>query len=120
MFNDALPVRPDGKETLEAERRASVRFPCPTDSFHYSVAKGTDVCLIAQVRDLSREGIGLVFTQRVERGTILSVELQSKSQRLPCFLLASVVHAEAVPGGNWLAGCRFARLLTEAEFQTLQ
>jgi hypothetical protein len=105
---------------LEAERRASVRFPCPTDSFYCSLTHGPDICLTAQVRDLSPQGIGLVFTQKVARGTILSVELPSRSQQLPCFLLASVSYSRVQADGTWLTGCQFGRPLTDAEFQTLQ
>jgi hypothetical protein len=99
------------------ERRASVRFACPNDAFYYSLARGRDICVGAEFHSISREGVGLLFSQEVEPGTILSVEFHSKAQEIPCFLLAQVIHASLQADGRWLVGCRFTRQLSDTELK---
>ena len=119
-MNGAIECRETQEESLRTvERRASVRFACPGDAFYYSLARGRDVCVDAEVQNISTGGIGLLFSQEVDPGTILNVEFHSRSRELPCFLLAQVVHACEKLDGRWFAGCRFARSLSELELQML-
>src|SRR5262245_16690932 len=101
------------------DRRASVRYLNAHDAFSYSLGKGSDVCLVAKVHDISQHGISLILTQRVEAGIILNVELQSKTQCLPCFLLARVVWTAELADSTLIVGCQFARPLTESELHAL-
>jgi hypothetical protein len=111
---DASPAPP-----VLTDQRAAVRYLNDRDAFSYSLGKGSDVCLVAHVHDLSRNGIGLVLAEDVAVGTVLNVELQSKSQKLPCFLLARVVWSKARADGSRLVGCQFARPLSVAELRAL-
>jgi hypothetical protein len=115
-INPPSGERTQGPQLLE--RRAFVRFACPNDAFYYSLARGCDVCVSAEFQSISRDGIGLLFTQEVEPGTILSVEFHNKAQELPCFLLAQVIHAGLQADGRWLVGCQFTRRLTDSELTT--
>jgi hypothetical protein len=110
---------PAADPLLTADRRASVRYLCAPETFSYALGKGQDVCLVARVRDLSCDGIGLGLTQAVAPGTILNVELQGTDRQLPCFLLARVKHITPQADDTWLAGCQFVRRLTEDELQAL-
>jgi hypothetical protein len=106
-------------ESSTQERRASVRYLNTHDAFRYSLGKSSDICLIAKVHDISRDGIGLILNESVDPGTILNVELHSKSQSLPCFLLARVVWMGKQPDGTIMAGCQFSRALSEHELSAL-
>ena len=67
------------------------------------------------VRDLSRGGVGLVLDDHIEPGSELAIEIPHSGEHLH----VQIVHATAMPGGQWLLGCSLATLLTEEEVQQL-
>jgi hypothetical protein len=101
------------------DRRAAVRYLAENTTRPHAVGKPHDICLSARIHDISCHGIGLIFAESVAKGTILNVELHGKEQRLPYFLLARVVWTKRGENGMHMAGCQFARPLTEAELHEL-
>jgi hypothetical protein len=75
--------------------------------------------LTAKLQDISCDGIGLILNDTVATGTILNVELYSKSQSVPYFLLARVVWTKKRRDGMLMAGCQFARPLCDDELDAL-
>src|SRR5262249_23564680 len=53
------------------------------------------------VRDLSRGGVGLVLDDHIEPGSELAIEIPHSAEHLH----VQIVHATAMPGGQWLLGC---------------
>jgi hypothetical protein len=68
----------------------------------------------ATAQNLSRGGILLTLDDRVGIGEYFIIELPSAC------LFARVVRVAHESDGRWLAGCRFTRLLSEAELQAAQ
>jgi hypothetical protein len=97
------------------ERRAWVRYPCNVASLYQPGTGQLDHrWWFAQVRDISKKGIGLILPRRFEPGTQLAVALYS---RIPAFsrtLEATVVHVAPL-GENWAVGCAFAQGLSDDE-----
>ena len=71
------------------------------------------------VRDVSRQGIGLLGQTRFEPGTMLTVQLPRGSGLLSTKLTALVRYVRALPGGRWVTGCRLTRSLDTEEMQAL-
>ena len=69
----------------------------------------------ALARDLSMVGVGLVVDTYLETGSELIIEIPNSQDHLR----VRIVHATALPGGQWLLGCRLAKALTEKEMQQL-
>jgi hypothetical protein len=57
--------------------------------------------------------------QRFEPGTLLRLEIPSKSQEIPLLLQARVIHVVAYPDGSFGLGCAFSRVLTDEELKDL-
>jgi len=69
----------------------------------------------AVVRALSLRGVGLVLDTYLETGSALIVEIPNSQDHLR----VRIVHATALPGGQWLLGCSLGKALTEKELQKL-
>jgi hypothetical protein len=73
----------------------------------------------AQVRDLSRGGIGLVLCQRHTTGEPLRLTVRPAHYRNGWTIDARVVHVELLPDGHWQTGCAFQHPIGEEEFNQL-
>jgi PilZ domain-containing protein len=71
----------------------------------------------AQIRDVSVSGVGLLLDRRFEPGTMLDFVLPDSAYDLPPSMPVRVVHASALPGGQWLLGCVFIKTLSEEELK---
>jgi hypothetical protein len=71
----------------------------------------------AEVHDLSQGGIGLVFDQTLDPGTLLFIDLLG--MEVPVEFLAKVIHATARPQGGYVIGCEFDRPLTPDEMNAV-
>jgi hypothetical protein len=101
------------------DRRVSVRYLAEKESFAYSLGNNGDVCFTARIHDISRDGMGLIVSERVDPGTILNVELHGSAEGVPCFLLARVMWTRERGEGMLLVGCQFSRSLSESELRAL-
>jgi hypothetical protein len=73
------------------------------------------LCVTGQVRNLSREGIGLQLAQQIEIGSVLKVELQAAGNSNATVILACVVYAHQEREGGWIHGCAFVTELSDEE-----
>jgi hypothetical protein len=74
----------------------------------------------AVVRDVSREGVGLILLQKVEPGSLSKIQFQW-SQGGPCWIFAAEVkHAVQQPDGSWLLGFHTSRAFSDDELSALR
>ena len=107
-------------ESRRIERRLEVRFPSRLKGACRAVGGDQDVSWMAQVKDISASGIGLLLPRRFERGTVLAVEWPQPKANRPRRLLLRVVRVQALSRGQWLVGCTFASRLSEDEVEDLR
>ncbi|MCI0455620.1 MAG: PilZ domain-containing protein [Gemmataceae bacterium] len=111
-----LPQRALAQKPLGIDRRLRVRFAFNRLTFCSLVTPaGHPSWWPAMVHDISATGIGLILPQRLEPGTLLSVDLDGVCR----LLLGRVVHAAPQAGGHWRIGCAFLGQLTLEELQAL-
>jgi hypothetical protein len=115
---------PSASKPSGAERRASVRYPCSTESFSPDntcrpITAHRNEAWAATVRDLSTGGVGIIVNRRFEPGTLLSIELQDAEQTVNRNLLVRVVRVTRDGDDRWLLGCAFTSKLTDAELLAL-
>ena len=102
---------------VEEDRRVSVRFPSDAATTLQAESGGTQECLQANIRDVSRGGIKLLVDRYFESGSLLSVETPAKEECPRFAVLAYVVHATEQKNGKWALGCTFARELSEEDIK---
>ena len=68
----------------------------------------------ARAVDISTRGLALILARRFEKGTILSVYLESTDGETARTVILRVVHAAKQKDGAWQLGCSFAKELSEA------
>jgi hypothetical protein len=103
----------------EAERRLWVRYTSVLEASCSRAGIPNDLHWPGRVVNLSVSGIGLLVRRRFLGGTLLEVELKTRSAQV---LQVEVIHATAIKdedGSFWLLGCAFARELTDAEWGSL-
>jgi serine/threonine-protein kinase len=106
-------VRPPSPDS-----RAWIRFPCVADHQVRAVAVTQDRWP-AKMLNISAGGVALQVQRHVEVGTHLRLELQGDPDLPPLLVLAHVVHATALSGGDWILGCAFSHELTDDELDML-
>ena len=74
---------------------------------------------IALVWDVSVFGVGLLVAARPEAGADIAVELHTEGGGAPIAVAIRVTHIRPLTTGDYFAGAKFARTLTEAELDTL-
>jgi hypothetical protein len=100
-------------------RRALERCSCGDWRLVRLLARPSFQCHPAFVCELSRRGLGLVFTRPFAAGTLLAVQLRKQHTGLSDILTAQVRHSRALPDGQWHLGCCLSRCLTEDELYAL-
>jgi hypothetical protein len=109
-----------GRETWSGEdRRVWVRFAEVGSTVLRSAAPGDAGPIQAEVRDLSRGGIGLVVDRRFDAGNLLLVDLPPWADRPGATVLAYVMRAEPLTVGRWELGCTFAAEPANGELAAL-
>jgi PilZ domain len=102
---------------MELERRAVVRYLCDREVIYRPLL--TRERLRARVRNISVDGIGLLLSDAIHRGTDLAIEMQSLDPGIPLTLVARVVHATRESDDRWLVGCKFLTRPTEEHLLAL-
>jgi len=100
------------------DRRAWARFPVLGSATYFPVGTHA-LSRRASILDLSPAGVGLLGSEYLEPGAVLSTEL-SCGNGDPFSILACVVFVSEKEAGRWLLGCQFIRELKESEFQRLR
>jgi hypothetical protein len=108
-FSPALP---------DAEQRAWVRYPDPTNSPYQLIEAETEFGWWGSVRDVSLGGLAIALSQRLSPGTPLIIDKPLRSGKPWHALSVRVVHATACAEG-WLLGCEFAQPLSEEDLEAL-
>jgi len=94
------------------ERRTTERHHCSEIRLVRLLERPSFQCYPAFIRDFSRRGIGLLFTQSLKVGTRLAVGLSG-------ILTATVCHASPLPHNYWHLGCSLSRNLSDEEMDAL-
>jgi hypothetical protein len=113
-----LSQRPVSAEASDPsiQQRSEPRYHCPRLA-RVSPQKGPkNLSRLSIVRNISANGIGLLLTRPVEPGTLLDVELRSRSI---VTRVAQVVHSSKQEDG-WLVGCTLTNPLSDPELQQLR
>jgi c-di-GMP-binding flagellar brake protein YcgR len=97
------------------ERRLFGRHECSLPAVCETTNLPETVNLEGQVRNLSREGIGLLLARQIEIAAVLKVELQAADQSSATIMLACVVYTQKEQEGAWMHGCAFVTELSDAE-----
>src|SRR5262249_60476184 len=107
------------------EYRASVRHPhgsgtvCTVEpSVHAGPAEERD-CWPTVVEDSSRGGLALILGRRLEKGTVILVDLLAGDPRSIRSLPVRVVHVKRHGHGHWRIGCEFLTPLNDEEVTIL-
>ena len=113
-----LSQHPVSAETtdLSTEPRSETRYHCPRLA-RVSPQKGPkNLSRLSIVKNISANGIGLLLTRPLDPGTLIDVELRSRSI---VTRVALVVHSSKQEDG-WLVGCTFNNPLSDPELQQLR
>ena len=102
-----------------SDQRTWVRFPGNVKATYQYVKAADQGTYPAQVLNISASGVGLVVSQPIETGTLLSVELLPGDRVSVRSMLACVVHAAAQGPGEWALGCNFIHELDEDDLRAL-
>ena len=104
---------------LSRPRRITPRRACNRFRPMHVLQDGIAVPGWTTVRDVSRQGIGLLGLTAFEPGAVLTVQLPRGCGVAATTLRARVRHVRALPGGRWITGCRLTRPLDPWEMQRL-
>jgi hypothetical protein len=106
MDNTPFPL-PQRLGPLLANRRAQPRQACSLEvSCQPITAKGCDLWWLAEIKDMSTSGVGMLSTRSFERGTFVAIQLANLATAFCKTAVARVVHV--VPSGDkWFVGCAF-------------
>lgn len=99
------------------DRRVRVRYPSGAQTTFQPLNGVVQPRHPARVRNISRSGINLIVPRGFEPGGMLSIDLPDPDGKSSYTVLACVVHASALPDGQWSVGCTFSQELTDAELR---
>jgi hypothetical protein len=108
--------QPEQKGT---ERRAAVRYSSDLEGTCEVVQSEKDYPWFGDIQDISTTGMQLLISRRFERGSLLTVEVQTKDQKTVRKLLVRVARVKAKDYGQWLLGCAFVTKLRDPELKEL-
>jgi hypothetical protein len=89
-------------------------------SYQVAAEECTTATCSAQVLNLSASGVGLLISEALEPGVLLSVELCSPNGSVQKTVLACVVHVSRRGDSQWAVGCNFIADLSEADLVTMK
>jgi hypothetical protein len=101
------------------ERRAWVRYPRRLLTLWGLFGSRQEDSWMAELRDVSQTGLGLVVNRSFPPATVLTVRLQTSNHLYSRTMLVRVKHSVPQPDGGWLVGCTFVVKLKEAELREL-
>ena len=98
---------------IDFDKRQAERRECALDSRTSPLDDPEGFSWGASIRDLSRNGVGLIVCFPFRSGTYLTVELKGST------MLTRVVHVCDRNDGSYQVGCEFLRPLSEDELDRL-
>jgi hypothetical protein len=119
-LSDTAPESPNSPEVFLhlAERRRHFRHPV-SNRFVHLATRWNGPHTRAVLKDISRSGIGLLFSSKLNAGSVVFVQLGEWTQSMTGQLTARVTHTTCRDDGLWALGCEFTCPLSDEEFQRL-
>ena len=115
MAEQTIPFCSANQDTSsQTNRRAWVRLQ--SEEHAVWILEEANAAWLGIVRDISSGGMALLLRQRLEPGTVLIVELETKAGR-PRRALVYVVHSSQDTDSRWITGCAFPSPLSEEELR---
>jgi len=112
-----LPSGDCRKGMPSIERRRSARYSCSSVGSLNVVARRDDEALLVKIRDISREGLGLICGKPLPKGTRLSITFKG-TPAVVAKRSVRVIRSKQF-GVCWILGCSFDRELSTEEFSSL-
>lgn len=97
------------------DRRAVERFPVNAQTACDFASPVLEDFGPVRIKNVSTDGIGLIVSQQLERGLLLTVGLANRSKSFAKMVLVRVMHSTPQPGGTYLVGGTFETPLTYDE-----
>ena len=118
---ETVPIRKKRVPTPAADFRRYRRHFCKERPGVSLIVTGSEVeSFQAMVRDVSREGVGLILLKKVNPGSVLKIQFQWIWGG-PCWTFAAEVkHAARQGDGSWLLGLHTSRAFTDDELSALR
>ena len=101
------------------DQRAWVRYPATGEVLYRIMPDEAGPFKKAKVANISPAGIGLFLDDKLDPGTVLTVELHRSEGRADLEILACVVYLTPRREGGWAVGCNFIHELGDGEMQDL-
>ena len=101
------------------DQRTWVRFATSIHAHFQKVGDDRNLRYQAKVFNVSASGVGLEVKDRVDTGSLLSVDLLDNQETVRRTMLACVVHVSPSDSGAWALGCNFIRSLSEEDLRGL-
>ena len=102
----------------DMDRRSSERHAGNIEAITKPLDAADAITWGAQVRDVSRQGLGLVLCYPFRAGAYLAVDLKEPAGGIRT-LLTRVVHAQDQADGTWHVGCEFVKPLSDDDLETI-
>lgn len=118
-LNGALLKESEPRSTNE-DRRAEIRIQAAALVRCLPKSGGEETPWLAQVKDISTLGIGLVLDRRLDFGDLLEIELTRPGGGFLRAVMARCVHVEDTTHGTWIAGCAFVQEWTADDLEAFQ
>jgi hypothetical protein len=115
---DTIPLKKPREELLPKLRRFE-RHWCKERPAVDVVAAAATEQFTAVVRDICREGIGVLLLRRFEPGLVLDVHFQWGRRGPRWTIPAEVKHAASQADGSWLLGLHMSRAFSDDEMAAL-
>lgn len=104
--------------TATAERRSDVRINFGAGLNRIPVLVGA-IVEEAVVRDISRQGIGLLLSQEVKPGQFIIMQIFNHAWQRGHLKTTRVMHAMPSNDGHWIVGCSLLQPFTEDELHAV-
>jgi hypothetical protein len=107
------------RKPAATDQRSWVRFPSEASVSYRRVRDLEEQAQPAKILNISPSGAGVLTSEAVDAGTLLSLELGSPNGNSTFTIMASVTRVTGKDGAEWVLGCSFIRELTDAELNAL-
>jgi hypothetical protein len=101
------------------DQRAWVRLPASGTISYQPVPGNQAAPMTAELINLAPAGVGMVVSDRLEAGSIITLTIQRRDGGPERHLLAYAVYVTDHSEGKWAVGCNFLHELTEKELTDL-
>jgi hypothetical protein len=119
IMTDNTPFPPGKRLPLGADRRSEPRRLCVLEvSCQPITAKACDLWWLAEIRDVSVHGVGMISTRRFERGTYIAIQIANLANDFMKMKVARVAHV-APCRDKWFVGCSFQTPLHADEIDAM-